>query len=293
MNTSIIIKRMWLSPFPSGPTQVLCGRVDHHSPAASSLPPASVFYLRSLFNNEIRICKNSTPNYFDLHQRKPLAAMAWVVFYFFTFCQPLKQECSVQAVFIHTRGPRSEQQCGSSAELNESDHDTFIRWWHKQLVYLLDMCHDSASTLKGHCCVMSMKTEDGSVSATEITEAKGLEFSSQRTSSFFFLNSIPRYLLQEATEAVNWRTPWAGEEFQRSSTQILNSHQRPNPDDEIWTLTAPCCWKQPYTDLFEHTLPESGWHSWRGAHTAHGIMCEEEKTLGALQLEGFKGEVRI
>lgn len=36
---------------------------------------------------------------------------------------------------------------------------------------------------------------------------------------------------------------------------------------------APCCRIEPYTEV----CAESGWHSWRGAHAARGIMCAEEK----------------
>lgn len=136
---------------------------------------------------------------------------------------------------------------------------------------------------------------------------KVFEFSFQWTSSFFYL--IPRYLLQEAAEAVNWSvhwtaaevTPWAGEEFQCSFTQILNSHRRPNPDDEIWTLTAPCCWRQqPYTELVEHTHTHTLCRvrltqlTWRPHGTWIYVWREKKrKKNGAFQLEGFKGEVRI
>lgn len=114
---------------------------------------------------------------------------------------------------------------------------------------------------------------------------------------------IPRYLLQETIEPVNSNTHrttaevtlWASEEIQCSFTEILNSHLHPNPEseDEIWALTAPCCWRKPYTELFKHTYThsvQSQADTADVASTQHVVWCVEKKKCWELfSWRGLKG----
>ena len=162
-----------------------------------------------------------------------------------------------------------------------SDCDVSIRRWQKQSDHLID----TRSRLRR-----------GSFAVRKpLQQRVWVQFCSdsvvQVGDCSFYL--IPKYLQQETSRL--WSETRSRPQLERRFEPRRDITPTSASKSAWWNLDSDCSLvpRRPYTELFKHThththththSAESGWHSWRGVHTARGAKCggEERKNAGSL-----------